>query len=104
MLNALNKSRLIISGNSSSLARWYAKLGQQRRPFVAGLSSLSPDGGIISLTDVMIEKVFPLAFMFADKGGKEAPWDDADEAIRSEKWNVSTIESSFLTSLIGNVW
>ncbi|WWC73712.1 uncharacterized protein I206_107684 [Kwoniella pini CBS 10737] len=82
VLEALNNSRLIISGNSTSFARWTAKLGKQPRPFIASLSSLSADGGIISLMDVILEKVFPIAYM----GKGESPWGEEEEQIRQDAW------------------
>ena len=75
VLNALEKSRLIISGNSSALARWDVKLGLQPNPFFSGLSSLSVNGGIISLMDVVVEKVFPLAFITTEKNNRTRPWE-----------------------------
>ena len=89
VLEALDKSRLIISGNSSALARWHTKLGLQPRPFIAGLSKLSPDGGTIVLMDIFIDKIYPLAFMPADKGDREPPWNEAEEQMREDKWTVS---------------
>ncbi len=89
VLDALDESRLIISGNSCSLARWDVKLGFQPQAFVAGLSKLSSDGGVIVLMDVIIEKVYPLAFMPAEKGDREPPWNEAEERSREDKWKVS---------------
>lgn len=88
MLEAFEKSRLVISGNSAHLARWDAKLGVQPGPFIAGLSSLSVDGGVISLVDVKVDKVYPLAFMNADRAVRDAPWDEKEELEREEKWKV----------------
>jgi breast cancer 2 susceptibility protein len=91
VLDAFDKSRLIISGNSSSLARWHARLGVQREPYIAGLSSLSVDGGSIVLMDVIIEKLYPVAFVSSVKGSKEGPWDEGEEQIRSDQWRVSPL-------------
>ena len=44
------------------------------------------DGGVISLMEIVIEKVFPLAFMPVDKNDKEAPWDEAEEALRADRY------------------
>jgi breast cancer 2 susceptibility protein len=82
----MDKSRLIISANSSALARWDARLGLQPRPFIAGLSSLSSDGGIIALVDVVVEKIFPLAYMNGAKGQRESPWDETEEQARQKQW------------------
>jgi breast cancer 2 susceptibility protein len=47
----------MISGNSSQLAPWHAKLGFQRDLFIATLNSLTPDGGVIAAMDVVVMKV-----------------------------------------------
>lgn len=89
MLEAFDKSRLILSGNSSSLARWHETLGLQPHPFVAGLSSLSVDGGQIVLMDIVIEKLYPIAFINSQKGAREGPWDENEERVRSDKWQAT---------------
>lgn len=62
---------LSICGNSTSLARWDSKLGffsQNAHPssFVACLRSLTPDGGIVTLVDVVIVKLFPEGYLEAE--------------------------------------
>ena len=47
---------LQICGNSSHLAPWHAKLGFVRRPWVATLDSLTADGGLVTLVDVVVER------------------------------------------------
>jgi len=89
VLDALDKSRLIVSGNSCNLARWDARLGLHL-PFVAALSSLSVDGGIITMIDVEVTKIFPLAFVNVDKSCMEDPWNEAEEHRRQDQWNVSS--------------
>ena len=37
--------------------------------------------------EVVIEKLFPLAFMHADKGNREPPWNEEDEARRAHAWS-----------------
>jgi breast cancer 2 susceptibility protein len=91
VLEAFDKSRLIISGNSTSLARWHSKLGLQPEPFIAGLPSLSVDGGSIVLMDVVIEKLYPIAFISSVKGTREGPWNESEEQIRSDQWRVSHV-------------
>jgi len=91
VLEAFDKSRLIISGNSTSMARWHSKLGVQAQPFVAGLSSLTNDGGSVVLMDVIVEKLYPIAYMWSGSGFKEAPWDGSEERIRSDAWRVSDL-------------
>ena len=87
-LEGSNTSCLILTGNCCALARWDARLGQQPRPFLASLCSLSVDGGMIALMDLRVEKLFPKAYMSTQKG--EAPWDEAEEARRSAAWRVSS--------------
>ncbi|WWC95810.1 hypothetical protein V866_002676 [Kwoniella sp. B9012] len=82
VIEAFNSSHLIITGNSSSLARWHVKLGKQPRPFIASLSSLSVDGGVITLIDVVLEKIFPIAFT----NGSGPPWGEEEEQIRQDQW------------------
>jgi breast cancer 2 susceptibility protein len=57
VLEAYGSCHLLFAGNSSHLAPWHAKLGFQCEPFVAGLTSLTGDGGVVSVADVVIEKV-----------------------------------------------
>lgn len=93
VLDSLDKSVLVLTGNTTSLARWDALLGFQRQPFVACLSSLSPDGGAIPMLDIIVTKVHPVAFVDNTLGDKAAPMGDprseADERIEREKWLVS---------------
>lgn len=89
VLEAFEKSNLTLTGNSTHLAAWDARLGLHPQPFVAGLSSLSVDGGVIVLMDVVLDRVYPLAFMNADKGSREPPWSEDEEAMRADQWKVS---------------
>ncbi len=59
ILEAGDSLSLRVCGNSSHLAPWHAKLGFQRDPLVATLGSLTADGGVASVLDVVIEKVSP---------------------------------------------
>ncbi|WVQ77705.1 hypothetical protein IAR50_007395 [Cryptococcus sp. DSM 104548] len=86
VLDAYKSSRLIVSGNSTSLARWDTRLGMQPHPFVASLSSLAVDGGIVTLMDVVIEKIFPMAFTSGDRTSREPPWDEEEERCRQDQW------------------
>lgn len=88
VLEAYEKSHLVLAGNSTHLARWDARLGAQGQPFVAALSSLSVDGGPIVLMDIVLDKVFPLAFMSADRSAREAPWNEEEEQTRADAWKV----------------
>lgn len=57
ILESYDSAKLVLSANSSQLAPWHAKLGFQRGPFISTLHSLSPDGGLVSIMDVVITKV-----------------------------------------------
>ena len=56
VLDAYDSCHLRLSGNSSHLAPWHAKLGFQRAPFVAGLTSLTGDGGVVAVVDLTVVK------------------------------------------------
>ncbi|ODN98121.1 hypothetical protein I350_07763 [Cryptococcus amylolentus CBS 6273] len=88
VLDAYKSSRLIVSGNSTSLARWDTRLGMQPHPFMASLSSLTVDGGVVTLMDIVVEKVFPMAFTSGDRTSREPPWDEEEEQCRQEQWKV----------------
>lgn len=90
MLEAYDKSHLVLSGNSTHLAKWDARLGLQALPFIAGLSSLSVDGGPIALVDIVLDRVYPLAYMNGDRGSREPPWGEDEENERSDAWRVSS--------------
>lgn len=63
----------------------------QSQPYVSGLSSLSVDGGIITLMDIVIERLFPIAFTNGDRNIRESPWDEEEEKRRQDKWKVGII-------------
>ncbi|XAO26180.1 hypothetical protein I312_105014 [Cryptococcus bacillisporus CA1280] len=89
VFEAHKSCRLVLSGNSTSLARWHARLGMQSQPYVSGLSSLSVDGGIITLMDIVIERLFPIAFTNGDRNIRESPWDEEEEKRRQDKWKYA---------------
>jgi hypothetical protein len=43
------------------------------------------------MIDIMVEKVFPLAFLNIDKASAEDPWNEAEEDRRQDQWNVRAI-------------
>ncbi|KAJ3088133.1 Breast cancer 2, early onset, partial [Physocladia obscura] len=55
---------LKIFANSTKIASWDAKLGNQKQanPFQVSIESVKADGGSISLVDVIIERVFPVIY------------------------------------------
>lgn len=56
-MEAYNNTYLDLSGNSTHLAPWHAKLGFVKDPFIATLDSLTPDGGRVPAMDLIITKV-----------------------------------------------
>ena len=61
---------LRISANSTRRARWFAKLGYQPMPrsFPVPLLSVFPDGGLVGCTDVVIARVYPMAYLEKREG------------------------------------
>ncbi|KAH9947131.1 hypothetical protein B0H21DRAFT_364507 [Amylocystis lapponica] len=92
VLDAYESMSLRICGNGSHMAPWHAKLGFVQQPFVATLDSLTSDGGVVPLIDVVVTKVHPIAFLefIEHEGGtiQEGPWDQREENRRQEHWQV----------------
>ncbi|KAG1904752.1 uncharacterized protein F5891DRAFT_1012615 [Suillus fuscotomentosus] len=90
VLEAYDSSVLVLTGNSSHMAPWHAKLGFQRSPFIAMLNSLTADGGNVAVAAVEIIKIHPVAYIefFEDENGKrmEGPRSAKDESALSEQW------------------
>ncbi|TDL20958.1 hypothetical protein BD410DRAFT_772047 [Rickenella mellea] len=91
VLRAYSSTRLVLTGNSTKLAPWHAKLGFQNGPYIATLASLTPDGGSIAVMKLRVLKVYPIAFLeFKEAGNgrkiKEGPRTEADEASVNAKW------------------
>ena len=57
ILEAYDNTYLDLSGNSTHLAPWHAKLGFVKDPFIATLDSLTPDGGRVPAMDLIVTKV-----------------------------------------------
>ncbi|KAG8961102.1 hypothetical protein FRC00_013235 [Tulasnella sp. 408] len=72
-LQAYETTHLELHGNSTTLARWDAKLGFQAGPFICGLRSLTADGGPVPLMDICVTKLFPIGYIEMPK-----PRDDAE--------------------------
>lgn len=86
--------KLILSGNSSQLAPWYAKLGFQRGPYVFTMHSLTSEGGIVAMMDLVVLQVHPVGYLEIriDADGKkrqEGPRTEADEGVCKTQWRVS---------------
>lgn len=62
ILDSYGRAHLSLSGNSTHLAPWHAKLGFQLTRCIATLHSLSPDGGRVPVMDIVITNVtiFPM--------------------------------------------
>jgi breast cancer 2 susceptibility protein len=57
VLEAYDSNVLVLTGNSSHMAPWHAKLGFQRSPFIATFNSLTADGGNVAVAAVEVIKV-----------------------------------------------
>ncbi|KAF8215873.1 hypothetical protein K438DRAFT_1659158 [Mycena galopus ATCC 62051] len=91
VLESYNSTNLVLSGNSSHLVPWHAKLGFQIAPSVATMHSLTADGGMVAAMDLVILKTYPVAFLefIEDENGeklREGPRNERDEAEADEKW------------------
>ncbi|KDQ15696.1 hypothetical protein BOTBODRAFT_108380, partial [Botryobasidium botryosum FD-172 SS1] len=90
VLKALECTNLALTGNSTTLARWDAKLGFSPRPFVATLGSLTADGGCVMLLDVVIVRAFAIGYIETHSNGqRDPPRCRAEEEELDAKWNVS---------------
>lgn len=108
VLRALSSSSLTLTANTTSLLPWDTKLGFHPRPFIACLASLSADGGLVPVMDIVVEKCFPLAYVDGydqpppGLGGQPSTQQqqpvmrgpqisrsEADEAKEVVKWEVS---------------
>ncbi|PWN51143.1 hypothetical protein IE53DRAFT_314445 [Violaceomyces palustris] len=88
VLDAFATSIISISGNSTSLAKWDARLGFCREPFYASLRSLTADGGLVAAMDVVITQVYPYAYFDIDKGqtGQQSARGEAEESACKEAY------------------
>ncbi|KAK0208723.1 hypothetical protein DFS33DRAFT_1380217 [Desarmillaria ectypa] len=90
ILEAYNSIKLILTGNSTHLAPWHAKLGFQRELPVATMHSLTRDGGIITVMDLLVVKVYPIAyfqFINTDKGRiNNGPLNEKEEMMLRDEW------------------
>ena len=91
VLDAVGTCNLSITANSTSLTRWDEKLGFQPplTGFVSTIGSLSFDGGLISLLDVVITKIFPLAYIDSEQRANDHAWDEVEEVKRLQEEQVS---------------
>jgi len=66
ILEAYDSVKLSLSGNSTHLAQWHAKLGFRKCASLCTLSSLTSDGGNIAMMKLHIEKVFLISITIVD--------------------------------------
>ncbi|KAH0838071.1 hypothetical protein J3R83DRAFT_6312 [Lanmaoa asiatica] len=93
ILEAYNSNVLLLTGNSTHMAPWHAKLGFQRGPFVATLNSLTADGGNVAVMMLTVIKAYPVAYIeFVEDGGgqkqRKGPHDAKEELKLSTQWKT----------------
>ncbi|KAH6917048.1 BRCA2, oligonucleotide/oligosaccharide-binding, domain 1-domain-containing protein [Coprinopsis sp. MPI-PUGE-AT-0042] len=91
ILEASDSVKLVLSGNSTHLAPWHAKLGFQNDRYISSLRSLSGDGGPVSCIDVEILTVHPVAYLefVTEPDGQrrqEGPRIQVDENRVADEW------------------
>jgi breast cancer 2 susceptibility protein len=91
VLEAYDNTIILLSANGTQLAPWYAKLGFQQGAIPRTLYSLSGDGGLIPVMNVVVEKTFPVGYLefIEDEDGnkrKEGPRVEKDEMEQKDKW------------------
>ncbi|KAH9932032.1 uncharacterized protein BXZ73DRAFT_89984 [Epithele typhae] len=91
ILETYDHASLELYGNSTHLAPWHAKMGFVKEPFVATLDSLTADGGNISVMDLIVDKVYPVAFLEFVKNDdgsttKLGPRDERGETKARDEW------------------
>jgi breast cancer 2 susceptibility protein len=120
ILDSYSSVELVLSGNSSHLAPWHAKLGFQLESPIATFNSLTADGGIVPSMDIVVlkvclsilitnkiswhlRKVYPQGFVefFETDDGKRlanSPHNDKEEGALHEAWKVLQFTSLPLTN------
>jgi breast cancer 2 susceptibility protein len=91
-LQGYENALLEIYGNSTSLATWRAKLGFLNVLPRTTLRALTRHGGIISLLDLVVTKVFPLGFTDSMGGNLRNPWSESEEVKKEEEWKEKRVE------------
>ncbi|KAM5535834.1 hypothetical protein V8D89_010452 [Ganoderma adspersum] len=91
ILEAYDNTYLDLSGNSTHLAPWHAKLGFVKDPFIATLDSLTPDGGRVPAMDLIITKAYPIAYLEFVKNEdgtttKLGPRNEKEELKAQDHW------------------
>ncbi|KAG8219560.1 hypothetical protein J3R82DRAFT_511, partial [Butyriboletus roseoflavus] len=93
ILEAYSSNVLLLTGNSTHMAPWHAKLGFQRGPFVATLNSLTADGGNVAVMMLTVIKAYPVAYIefVEDTNGRkrrEGPHDAKEESRLNMQWKT----------------
>ena len=95
-IEAFDTSPLLIRGNGCKIAPWHSRLGFQKMPFVSSIRSLTVDGGLVSILDAVVVKVYPKGFMSSTRAGEaesnasgksSQPKDQEKETFRPEIWD-----------------
>ncbi|KAI9057745.1 hypothetical protein FKP32DRAFT_1321754 [Trametes sanguinea] len=91
ILEAYDNTWLELTGNSTNLAPWHAKLGFVKQPFIATMDKLTPDGGVVPAMDIVITKAYPIAyveFVRNDNGTvtRIGPRDEKEELKAQDQW------------------
>ncbi|KAH9964099.1 hypothetical protein BC827DRAFT_49058 [Russula dissimulans] len=91
VLEAYDKVELNIAGNGTHLAPWHTKLGFQPHPAIATLHTLSPDGGVVPCLQLVVTKVYPVAFIEFRKDAdgritREGPRREKEELAVQDAW------------------
>ncbi|CDO73012.1 hypothetical protein BN946_scf185007.g66 [Trametes cinnabarina] len=91
VLEAYDNTFLELTGNSTNLAPWHAKLGFVQQPFIATLDKLTADGGVVPAMDITIVKAYPIAFVefVRNEDGtvtRVGPRDEKEEMKAHDQW------------------
>ncbi|GLB35844.1 putative BRCA2, oligonucleotide/oligosaccharide-binding, domain 1 [Lyophyllum shimeji] len=110
VLEAYNSVKLVISGNSSHMAPWHAKLGFTSGPCISTLHSLTQDGGMVAGMDIVVVKAHPIAYLefIEDESGLrtcQGPMSASEEAAAHEEWKQRwELEMSKLRAEMEKKW
>ncbi|OCH86662.1 hypothetical protein OBBRIDRAFT_737602, partial [Obba rivulosa] len=92
ILEAYDSLILQLHGNSTKLAPWHAKLGFVRRPAISTLDSLTPDGGLVNLMDLVVVKLYDIGFVeYTERDGRmvpQFPHDEKTETKLNDQWRT----------------
>ncbi|UZJ52640.1 hypothetical protein CBS101457_001960 [Exobasidium rhododendri] len=94
-VKAFDLVTLALGGNSAKLAKWDARLGFVKEPFISTVRSLSALGGNVPLMDIVIARIYPLAFTGSDvcpgyksEAGQYPEWGAEEEQTRRAQWQT----------------